>query len=135
MKKTCDNTRLPAAFKAMADNTRLKILLMLEAKPRTVGEIVDFFDLSQPTITRHLQGLLSARLVKRTRKGQHVRYELNAEHLSDVCVELMACFPCCCVKVPIHLTESGRKTKQNASRRTADKTSKAEPVKTRGGQS
>ncbi len=93
--KERENTTLPPVFKAMADMTRLKILLMLESQPRTVGEIVSFFNLSQPTITRHLQTLMSAGLVKRTRQGQHVCYELNTENLRSTCVTMMACFPCC----------------------------------------
>jgi DNA-binding transcriptional ArsR family regulator len=90
---------LPPALRAMADSTRLKILLMLEAKPRTVGEIVTFFDLSQPTITRHLQTLAGAGLVRRLRKGQSVLYELNTDALRSVCVSLVDCFPCCCVTI------------------------------------
>ena len=99
MKPTESSSELSPALRAMADSTRLKILLMLEAKPRTVGEIVTFFDLSQPTITRHLQTLASAGLVRRIRKGQSVLYELNAEVLRTVCVSLVACFPCCCVSI------------------------------------
>ncbi len=83
----------------MADTTRLKILLMLESRPRTVGEIVSFFNLSQPTITRHLQTLTAAGLVRRRRQGQHVAYELNADNLRLVCTDLVACFPCCCITV------------------------------------
>jgi ArsR family transcriptional regulator len=98
MKKKVDIILAPV-FRAMADSTRLKILLMLEAKPRTVGEIVSFFNLSQPTITRHLQALTAAGLVKRSRKGQHVRYELNAENLRTVCVDLADSFPCCSIAV------------------------------------
>jgi DNA-binding transcriptional ArsR family regulator len=94
MKKKTDKDLTPA-FKAMSDVTRLKILLMLESKPRTVGEIVTFFNLSQPTITRHLQALTSAGLVTRKRIGQHVCYELNTENLRSTCVTLVACFPCC----------------------------------------
>ncbi len=93
------NLRLEPAFRAMADSTRLKILLMLEAQPRTVGEIVSFFNLSQPTITRHLQTLTSAGLVRWRRQGQHVTYELNADNLRLVCTDLVACFPCCCITV------------------------------------
>ena len=98
MKEKVDIILAPV-FRAMADSTRLKILLMLEAKPRTVGEIVSFFNLSQPTITRHLQALTAAGLVKRSRKGQHVRYELNAENLRMVCVDLADSFPCCSMVV------------------------------------
>ncbi|SYZ74044.1 ArsR family transcriptional regulator (modular protein) [Candidatus Zixiibacteriota bacterium] len=94
MKEKNDIT-LPPVLRAMADTTRLKILLMLESKGRTVGEIVSFFNLSQPTITRHLQTLMAAGLVRRTRKGQHVCYELNTESLRSTCVSMVACFPCC----------------------------------------
>ncbi len=97
MKK--DTEKLPPAFRALADPTRLKILLMLEGKPRTVGKIVDFFDLSQPTISRHLQTLTTAGLAVRQRQGQRVFYAVNAEKVKTLCIELAACFPCCCVTV------------------------------------
>lgn len=90
---------MPAAFKALADSTRLKILLALEGKARTVGEIVDFFDLSQPTITRHLQTLMAGKLVKRRKEGQKVFYEVNPVCVSELCLQLSACFPCACVTV------------------------------------
>jgi ArsR family transcriptional regulator, arsenate/arsenite/antimonite-responsive transcriptional repressor len=101
MKNEQDDKALAPALLALADKTRLKILLMLESKPRTVGEIVDFFDLSQPTITRHLQHLLKAGLVIRQKQAQKVFYRLNADKIKDFCLELVGCFPCCCVTVPI----------------------------------
>jgi ArsR family transcriptional regulator len=90
---------LPPALRALADPTRLKIMLMLEGRPRTVGEIVDFFDFSQPTITRHLQTLLAAGLVKREKKGQRVTYAANPESIREVCIDLTGCFPSCCCTV------------------------------------
>jgi DNA-binding transcriptional ArsR family regulator len=104
---------LPPALRAMADSTRLKILLMLEAKPRTVGEIVTFFDLSQPTITRHLQTLAAAGLVRRIRKGQSVLYELNNDALRSVCVTLVDCFPCCCVTIKMEQAVEPKETSEN----------------------
>lgn len=92
--------QLPPVLRAISDSTRLKIMLMLEAKPRTVGEIVDFFELSQPTITRHLQKLASAGLVQRTRQGQKVQYELAVDKVRMMCTDLVACFPCCCTVAP-----------------------------------
>ncbi|PWB69742.1 hypothetical protein C3F09_10090 [candidate division GN15 bacterium] len=100
MSEAMKTTQLPPILRAVADSTRLKILLMLESKPRTVGEIVDFFDLSQPTITRHLQTLATAGLVKRSRKGQNVYYELAVDMVKMMCSDLVACFPCCCVTAP-----------------------------------
>ncbi len=101
MKKK-DDIILPPVLKAMADMTRLKILLMLESKPRMVGEIVSFFNLSQPTITRHLQTLMGAGLVKRTRQGQHVCYELNTDSLRSTCASIVACFPCCGIELKMN---------------------------------
>lgn len=117
MKNEPDNKALAPALLALADKTRLKILLMLESKPRTVGEIVDFFDLSQPTITRHLQHLLKAGLVIRQKQAQKVFYRLNADKIKDFCLELVGCFPCCCVTVPI--TQKAASKHSDRSRTTA----------------
>ena len=94
-----DQNDLPPALRALADPTRLRIMLMLEGRERTVGEIVDFFDLSQPTISRHLQTLTAAGLVRRTKKAQRVYYGINTERVQATCVTLAACFPCCCMEV------------------------------------
>jgi DNA-binding transcriptional ArsR family regulator len=90
---------LPPALRALADPTRLKIMLMLEGRERTVGEIVEFFDLSQPTISRHLQTLTTAGLVKRRKRAQRVYYGINSDSVRDVCISLAACFPCCCQEI------------------------------------
>lgn len=70
-------------FKALSDQTRREILRLLERHPRSVGEIVDNFQLSQPTISRHLSVLREADLVVDQRRGQHVIYRLNAATLTD----------------------------------------------------
>lgn len=89
----------PDALKALADPTRMKIMLMLEGRRRTVTEIVEFFDLSQPTISRHLHTLADAKLVKREKEGQKAYYSLNGGALGDICIGLATSFPCCCVTV------------------------------------
>ena len=66
-------------FKALGDETRLKIVQMLNTRPRAVGEIVDFFSLSQPTISRHLNVLKQCSLVTSKRKGQQVFYSLDED--------------------------------------------------------
>lgn len=97
--KMKETNGLPPALRALSDPTRLKIMLMLEGRDRTVGEIVDFFELSQPTISRHLQTLTAAGLVKRTKKAQKVFYGINPERVKATCISLAACFPCCCTDV------------------------------------
>ena len=55
---------LPSALRALAEPSRLAILLLLERRPRTVGEVVLRSALSQPTVSRHLQTLAAAGLVE-----------------------------------------------------------------------
>lgn len=74
--------RLPPAdatkiFKALSDPTRQRILQILEDGRLSVGEIVDHFPLSQPTISRHLAVLKEASLVQDERRGQRVLYRLR----------------------------------------------------------
>jgi len=75
--------QLSKFFKALSDHTRREILKLLERHPRSVGEIVDNFQLSQPTISRHLSVLREADLVVDQRRGQHVIYRLNAGTLTE----------------------------------------------------
>ena len=127
---------LTPAFRALADPTRLKILLMLEGKPRTVGQIVQFFNLSQPTISRHLQSLAAAGLVLRQRRGQHVYYAINPDTMRQVCLTLAACFPCCCVTVSPIPGKSGAgesKAGKPAARGRRRRTGKPQQPKTKGG--
>lgn len=79
-------------FKALSDQTRREILRLLERHPRSVGEIVDNFELSQPTISRHLSVLREADLVIDQRRGQHVIYRLNATTLTDSILEFFEDF-------------------------------------------
>ena len=73
---------LCAFFLALSDETRRSILRLLEAREQCVTEIRSHFELSQPTISRHLAVLKQARLVTRRRKGQHVFYGLSAGQLA-----------------------------------------------------
>ena len=63
--------RLVRAFKALADPTRLEMLRLLRAQsgPTCVCDIVDHFDLSQPTISHHLKVLREAGLLESSRLG------------------------------------------------------------------
>lgn len=71
-------------FKALSDPTRLQILRILESQERSVTEIVDFFNLSQPTISRHLASLANAGLIKARKQEQQRIYSLNCDNLKDL---------------------------------------------------
>ncbi len=79
----------PAAFRALADDTRREILEFLRGGPRTSGEIADQFHSSWPTISRHLAVLRSGGLVVAERRGQAIYYELNTSVFEDLVQHLM----------------------------------------------
>lgn len=68
---------LTKVFKALSDGTRREILRLLGRRDLTVGEIVANFELTQPTISRHLAVLREAQLVTDRRRGQNVIYKLD----------------------------------------------------------
>ncbi len=72
-----------AVFKALSDPTRLQILKILEAGDRSVTEIVDYFSLSQPTISRHLSALKSSGLIKAKKQDQQKIYSLDNDALKS----------------------------------------------------
>ena len=79
----------PAAFRALADDTRRDILEYLRSGPRTSGEIADQFHSSWPTISRHLSVLRAGGLVAAERRGQAIYYELNTSVFEDLVQHLM----------------------------------------------
>jgi DNA-binding transcriptional ArsR family regulator len=81
--ESCPN-RLNEAFSALADPTRRAILVRLAASDATVSELMAPFDLSQPTISKHLKVLEHAGLIERGRDAQRRPRTLVAVALKDV---------------------------------------------------
>jgi ArsR family transcriptional regulator len=79
-------------FRAMADPTRRRILLLLRQGDMTAGQIGSHFHLAQPTISRHLAVLREAGLVRDERRGQHVVYRLDATVLQTWLAWLLEAF-------------------------------------------
>jgi ArsR family transcriptional regulator len=63
-------------FKALADETRLKILKLLEVREMCVCEVMIALDLTQPTASHHLGLLESAGFVKGRKEGKWVFYKV-----------------------------------------------------------
>ena len=74
---------LDRVFGALADPTRRAILARLAQGEATVNELVAPFDLSQPTISKHLKVLERAGLVARGREAQFRPVRLNAAPLAS----------------------------------------------------
>ncbi|MGO9831099.1 MAG: autorepressor SdpR family transcription factor [Myxococcaceae bacterium] len=78
-----------SAFKALSDPTRREILRLLGRGQLSVGEVVERFAMSQPSISRHLAVLRNAGLVTARREGQNVLYRLDTTVMQDVVRALM----------------------------------------------
>ena len=75
-------------MKALSDPIRREILNMLKGGKLTAGEIADHFPVTAASISRHLSVLKEADLVRDTREGQHIIYELNASVLEEIALWL-----------------------------------------------
>jgi DNA-binding transcriptional ArsR family regulator len=70
-------------FEALSSTARRKILAYLSAGELTAGEIADRFSMSKPAISKHLQILENAGLVKSRKEGQFIHYALVRESLTN----------------------------------------------------
>ena len=75
---------LQATLKALDDPVRREILAQLKKGRLSAGEISDKFDITGAAISRHLSILKDADLVRDTREGKFIYYELNASVLEEV---------------------------------------------------
>ncbi len=66
-------------LKALADETRLEIVRMLCKEQLCGGEILERFDITQPTLSYHMRILVSSGLVAGRRNGAWVCYSLNRD--------------------------------------------------------
>ena len=84
--------------KALADDTRQRILTMLLEGEKCVSDIVAEFDMSQPTISHHLGILKQFDLVTSRKEGKQVFYAINQENVVECCGQLITKFEAqeCC---------------------------------------
>jgi ArsR family transcriptional regulator, arsenate/arsenite/antimonite-responsive transcriptional repressor len=68
-------------FSALSSSVRRKILAYLSATSLTAGEIADRFDMTKPSLSKHLSILENAGLIKGTKEGQFIHYSLVQESL------------------------------------------------------
>lgn len=72
------------SFKALSDPTRRKILNLLGEKDLTAGEISEYFNISKPSISHHLNILKNAELVIWEKQGQNIYYSLNSTAFQEI---------------------------------------------------
>ena len=68
-------------FQALSSTTRRKILAYLSSTSLTAGEIADRFDITKPSLSKHLSVLENANLIQGERKGRFIHYSLVQDNL------------------------------------------------------
>lgn len=100
---------LDKVFEALASLPRREILAYLSATELTTSDLVARFNISAPSISRHLSVLENAGLVQSERKGQYVFYRLNRDNLVNTLTSFA--FEICPVAGPLKReSKSSRKT-------------------------
>jgi ArsR family transcriptional regulator len=92
------NFDMVAFCKALGDETRQRILEILQTEgEKCVSDLVELFNVSQPTISHHLNFLKQANLVTSRRDGKQIYYSINQDNIIECCGMLFTKF------VPTHL--------------------------------
>ena len=75
---------LQNTLKALSDPIRREILNLLKSGRLSAGEITEHFSVTGAAISRHLSVLKEADLIRDTREGKYIYYELNASVLEEI---------------------------------------------------
>ena len=82
--------RLLAFFKALADESRLKIIGLLAHEPRSVDELAAMLGLSGPTVSHHLARLQATGLVEARAQQYYSVYSLRTDALHAMAKEILS---------------------------------------------
>lgn len=74
---------LQQTLRALADPIRREILNLLKKGRMSAGEITEHFDVTAASISRHLSVLKEADLIRDTREGKFIFYEINTTVLEE----------------------------------------------------
>lgn len=76
--------------KALADETRLRLVRLLSRGPLNVAELIHILQMGQSRVSRHLRILAEAGLVTSRREGTWIYYECSAGSVPDLTTEMLA---------------------------------------------
>ena len=75
---------LQNTLKALSDPIRREILNLLKGGRMAAGDIAGHFDITDAAISHHLSVLKEAALIRDTREGKFIYYDLNASVLEEI---------------------------------------------------
>ena len=77
---------LQQTLRAISDPVRREILELLKNGRMSAGDITAHFDISGAAISRHLSVLREADLIRDTREGKFIYYELNTSVFEELLI-------------------------------------------------
>ena len=83
---------LLSLFKALSDETRLRLIVLLAKQDYCVCEITEILNLSQPKVSKHLSKLKDLGFVKARRDAQYIYYQLSVDDqaLKNILTSILA---------------------------------------------
>lgn len=76
-------------FAALASTPRRKILAYLSETELSAGDIATRFEMTKPSLSKHLKILESAGLISSEKRGQFVFYRLQGDNLANTLASFM----------------------------------------------
>lgn len=76
--------RFALLFKALSDETRLKIIEMLSCGEMCACDILEYFQITQPTLSYHMKILTDCGIVTSRKEGSWVFYLMNTDLILEV---------------------------------------------------
>ncbi|GMU85739.1 MAG: transcriptional regulator [Ignavibacteriales bacterium] len=71
-------------FQAIADPTRRAIISLIALQPKTPNAIAEHFATSRQAVSKHLRILSECSLIKPTRQGREIYYQLEAKKMREI---------------------------------------------------
>jgi DNA-binding transcriptional ArsR family regulator len=78
------------AFRLLGEPTRLRIIWRLRQGPAAVGELAADAEANLPAMSQHLAKLRMAGLVRASRQGHRMIYELADDHVGELVAQALA---------------------------------------------
>ena len=83
---------MASVFKALADPTRRRVLVLLRHQSRSAGELATEFAVSRPTMSAHFTVLREAGLISSEKNGKTVTYSINLSVLEEALLSFTQSF-------------------------------------------
>lgn len=79
-----DTKRIAEIFKALGDENRVEILIMLSKGEKCACKLLEELKVSQPTLSHHMKILCDAKLVNARKEGRWMHYSLSQEGMNEI---------------------------------------------------